>query len=226
MLTLPDGRSPIMQMYLWRPSDYRTVNGGDDAAIVYHEYTHGLSNRLVTDAGGAGALNSPQAGAMGEGWSDWYAQDFIVARPTPATAGEVDMGAYVDAEPHTLRHQPLDCPVGASPVACPAPGSAGSGGFTYGDFGRIASGPEVHADGEIWAQTLWDLRGAVGVAERAPADHRKACGSRRPSPRSWTCATRSCRPTWRSAPGCTTRSGKCSRAAGWASTPPRTTVPT
>ena len=23
-----------------------TSNGGDDASIVYHEYTHGLSNRL------------------------------------------------------------------------------------------------------------------------------------------------------------------------------------
>ena len=44
-----------MQMYLSggrRASRFRDVNGGDDAAIVYHEYTHGLSNRLVTDADG------------------------------------------------------------------------------------------------------------------------------------------------------------------------------
>ena len=80
MTTLPDGAPPVMQMYLWRPPGHRTVNGGDDAAIVYHEYTHGLSNRLVTDAGGRGALNSPQAGAMGEGWSDWYAKDFLVSQ--------------------------------------------------------------------------------------------------------------------------------------------------
>ena len=39
-----------------------------------------------------------------------------------------------------------------------APG-AGPGGYTYGDFGKIAGGPEVHADGEIWLETLWDLRG-------------------------------------------------------------------
>ena len=33
-------------------------------------------------------------------------------------------------------------------------------------MGRIWSGgPEVHADGEIWAQTLWSLRGAVGVGD-------------------------------------------------------------
>ncbi len=26
------------------------------------------------------ALSGPQSGAMGEGWSDWYALDFVVAR--------------------------------------------------------------------------------------------------------------------------------------------------
>src|SRR5262249_23761928 len=38
----------------------------------------------------------------------------------------------------------------------------GPGGFDYGDFGRVAGVPEVHADGEIWVQTLWDLRDALG----------------------------------------------------------------
>ncbi len=33
----------------------RDVNGADDAHIVYHEYTHGLSNRLVTDVDRASA---------------------------------------------------------------------------------------------------------------------------------------------------------------------------
>ena len=26
----------------------------------------------------------------------------------------------------------------------------------------IAGGPEVHADGEIWGETLWDLRTRLG----------------------------------------------------------------
>ena len=74
------------------------------------------------------------------------------------------MGAYVDASSR-LRSSPLDCPVGASPVACPGRGAAGSGGYTYGDFGRILGSAEVHYDGEIWAQTLWDLRVALGSAK-------------------------------------------------------------
>ena len=40
--------------------------------------------------------------------------------------------------------------------------SSGTGGFTYGDFGKVNGAPEVHGDGEIWAETLWDLRAAVG----------------------------------------------------------------
>jgi extracellular elastinolytic metalloproteinase len=83
MATPPDGDSPRMQMYLFEPftdegAPFRAINGDDDATIVYHEYTHGLSSRLVTDAEGVQALNSFQAGSMGEAWSDWYAKDFLV----------------------------------------------------------------------------------------------------------------------------------------------------
>ena len=168
MYTPPDGSSPVMQMYLWRGSSYRMMNGGDDASILYHEYTHGLSNRLVRDAGGAGALNTAQAGAMGEGWSDWYAKDYLVSEfPGLDTlaAGDVHMGIYTDAATNSIRSQGLDCPVGASATACPGRGLAGSGGYTYGDFGRISGGPEVHYDGEIWAETLWDLRTAIGSSD-------------------------------------------------------------
>jgi PKD repeat protein len=176
MFTPPSG-SPTMQLYLFYfdggNSPFRDVNGGDDAAIVYHEYTHGLSDRLVTRAANSLiALGSAQGGAMGEGWSDWYAKDFLVdefpAEDTPAP-GEVHMGDYVDAIPNSIRSQALDCPVGAPAGVCENPGFAGAGGYTYGDFGRIAlngagTAPraEVHADGEIWAQTLWDLRDALG----------------------------------------------------------------
>ncbi len=173
MLTLPEGTPPVMQMYLWGRSTggdtgFRDVNSGDDAAILYHEYTHGLSNRLVIDAGGFGALNAPQSGAMGEGWSDWYAMDFLVgagfAVDAPA-AVDVDMGAYTDRVAHLIRNQALDCTVGASSGVCPPAGGAGSGGFTYGDYGKVNGVPEVHGDGEIWAQTLWDLRRAIGSTD-------------------------------------------------------------
>ena len=46
---------------------------------------------------------------------------------------------------------------GRAPAARPA-----TGGYTYADYGKVVGGPEVHADGEIWAQTLWDLRDELG----------------------------------------------------------------
>ncbi|MGH3035581.1 MAG: M36 family metallopeptidase, partial [Gaiellaceae bacterium] len=176
MLTRPDGTSPRMQMYLFTSftGNYASdptpdANGGDDAAIVYHEYAHGLSNRLVTGADGWGALDAFQSGTMGEGWSDWYAMDYLVEHgfaPDTAAAGEVTVDRYLGNGEPSIRTEGLDCPVAPASAECPGGDDTGTdGGFTLGDMGLVtASGAEVHSDGEIWAQTLWDLRGAVGGA--------------------------------------------------------------
>jgi len=165
MTTRPVGLSPKMQMYLFNfdlpaGAPFRDINGGDDGRILYHEYTHGLSGRLITNSDGSEAVSSPEAGAMGEAWSDWYAMDYLVRtgdETDTATAGEISMGKYTDATPNTIRTQPLDCPVGAAAGPCPG----GPGGYTFGDFGQVIGIPEVHADGEIWSETLWDLRTAL-----------------------------------------------------------------
>jgi Zn-dependent metalloprotease len=163
MYTPPPGSTPRMQMYLFQTSGtqnrLRNVDGGDDAAILYHEYTHGLSNRLVVDGTGAGALNGAESGAMGEAWSDWYAMDYLVQQNIVSDTGadgELDMGAGTDLDAHVLRTEPIDCSVGSVAPACV------NGGYTYADFGGVIGYPEVHADGEIWAQTLWDIRKALG----------------------------------------------------------------
>ena len=166
MNTPPDGTPPRMQMYLFLPSArFLAGNSGDESDVVYHEYTHGLSNRLVVDADGLSTLGDIQAGAMGEAWSDWYAMDYLDdqgLQKDTATVGDVRVGKYVTGG-GTIRTEPLDCTVGTTSTACPGTAAAGPGGYTYGDYGRISSrGVEVHADGEIWAQTLWDLRKKIG----------------------------------------------------------------
>jgi hypothetical protein len=174
MNTPPDGISPRMQMYLFHqpgtvfPDEdpFLAGNSGDEADIVYHEYTHGLSNRLVVDAMGVSTLGNIQAGSMGEAWSDWYAMDFLVQQgfeTDTAVDGELRVGQYVGWGNDLIRTQPIDCAVGSTSPNCPGTPGAGPGGYTYGDFGRIIGGPEVHADGEIWASTLWDLRKKLGV---------------------------------------------------------------
>ncbi len=188
MNTPPDGTPPTMQMYLFHTpgesdeqSGYVPSSSSNDASILYHEYTHGLSNRLVVDAGGNSTLNSIQAGAMGEAWSDFYAMDYLVAHgleKDTTAAGEVQEGKYV-SHGALFRSQAIDCRVKAVSPNCV--GRDGSkGGYTYGDFPTIGSAPQVHASGELWAQSLWDLRERFGRAyalsiitramELAPAD--------------------------------------------------------
>jgi extracellular elastinolytic metalloproteinase len=172
--TPPDGSRPVMQMYLFHKDaltpGWPSAFGGNDASVVYHEYTHGLSSRLVTYPNGIQALNTQQSGAMGEAWSDWYALDYLVDQgwAVDGTApGDVKLGEWITGG-EGIRVQGMDCTVGAPSAACPAGARSGGGGFTYGDFGRVSQGPEVHSDGEIWGQTLWDLRRKLGVdvAER------------------------------------------------------------
>ncbi len=165
MSTPPDGQSPRMQMYLFYDPQlgWEASNGGDDASVVYHEYTHGLSNRLITFADGTGAVSSAQSGAMGEAWSDWYALDYLVRQGFIVDGPGVDVmeGTYV-TRGLGIRTEFIDCPVGSSDPNCGGGKKTGAGGYTYGDFGKVLGFPEVHADGEIWAQTLWDIRTALG----------------------------------------------------------------
>ncbi|HEY7050336.1 MAG TPA: M36 family metallopeptidase [Jatrophihabitantaceae bacterium] len=171
--TPPDGQAPTMQMYLWHlpgttfaQDPFIAASGADEADIVYHEYTHGLSHRLVVDATNTPALDSWQGASMGEAWSDWYANDDLVNEgytKDTAQPGDILVGGYVHAG-STIRSQPLDCPVGTTSPKCPGTPQAGAGGYTYGDMGKISTRPggDVHKDGEIWAETLWDVRDALG----------------------------------------------------------------
>ena len=173
MTTFPDGTSPFMQMYLWHQpfagdlDPFIAADGSNEANIVYHEYTHGLSNRLVVDANGNSTLNSNQSGAMGEAWSDWYAFDLLVNEGlvTDTPGPNIRVGAYVGNGADLIRTEPLDCtPSDTAADGCAGGLNTGEGGYTYGDFAQIIGRPEVHADGEIWGQTLWQLRGVLGSA--------------------------------------------------------------
>ncbi|MEA2149594.1 MAG: extracellular elastinolytic metalloproteinase [Solirubrobacteraceae bacterium] len=168
MSTPPDGSPPVLQtdLFAQQPSTptFRSLNAADTADVVYHEYTHGLTNRSV---GSGVGLDANQSRAMGEGWSDWYALDFLESlglRPdAPSIRGEMNIGGYL--VPGGLRTQGADCPVGTSDPACPGTGPGNRGGYTLGDMSHVANGFEVHADGEIWLETLWDIRAALGSAE-------------------------------------------------------------
>ena len=173
MDTPPDGMSPTMQMYLQHQphtaypdgDPFAPTNVGDEADTVYHEYTHGLSNRLVVDPSGDSTLGAVQAGAMGEAWSDWYAMDYLVHRGLQEDRpGKVDVTLfqYDGAGVALDRTEPLDCTVGSASPRCNGGETGHTGGYTYADYAKVIGAPEVHADGEIWSQTLWSLRDRLG----------------------------------------------------------------
>src|SRR5205814_10490715 len=119
-----------------------------------------------------------QADSMGEAWSDWYAMDCLNNdgfQPDTPAPGDVRIANYVAAGQELIRTQPMDCPVATTSAKCPGTPGAGPGGYTYGDLGRIIGQPEVHADGEIWGGTLWDLRTALG-SRRAESQVTRAMG--------------------------------------------------
>jgi hypothetical protein len=174
MNTPPDGTPPRMQMYLQHlpgttysvnDEPFPAVNTGDEANTVYHEYTHGLSNRLVVDANGNSTLGPVQAGAMGEAWSDWYANDYLVSNGLEVDkkgVADLDIYKYDGLGALFLRTQGMDCRPSSPAAVCPGGATGHSGGYTYADYGKVIGLPEVHGDGEIWGQTLWDLRDKVG----------------------------------------------------------------
>ncbi|MET0647134.1 MAG: M36 family metallopeptidase [Pyrinomonadaceae bacterium] len=134
--TPPDGQRPRMQQYLFTsPNPDR--DSSVDGDVVFHEYGHGISNRLIGN--GSTALSGTQSGAMGEGWSDYWAITLN---------GDGAVGEYSTGNPNGIRRAPYTVP--ANPVH-----------DSYADV--CASGCAVHGDGEVWAATLWDLRTQLGA---------------------------------------------------------------
>jgi len=133
--TPPDGSRPRMQQYLFTsPNPDR--DSSVDGDVVFHEYGHGISNRLIGN--GSTALSGIQSGAMGEGWSDYWAI-------TINNDGAV--GEYVTNNPNGIRRAAYTVPAAA----------------VHNSYSDLQSS-SVHNDGEVWAATLWDLRTQLGAA--------------------------------------------------------------
>jgi extracellular elastinolytic metalloproteinase len=162
-ITPPDGRPPITNMYLWQPiagAFYAPCVDGDfDMTVIGHEYTHAISNRMV--AGPDAGLSGLQAGAMGESWSDLTAMEILNEYGAVPVGSESPfaIGAYVTGDPvagirnYNMSDSPLN----------------------YSDVAYDITGGQVHADGEIWSATNFDIREAL--LARYPAGDQVACAN-------------------------------------------------
>ncbi|MCW2665963.1 MAG: peptidase fungalysin, partial [Frankiales bacterium] len=149
-ITLQDGIPGITNQYLFQPivGFYGPCTDGDlDASIFLHEYTHAISNRLV--AGPETGLSGEQGRAMGESWSDLVAVEYLQAFDLAGKRGEdpYSVGAYATGDTvEGIRDYNM------RPSRNP---------LTYGEYGFDATGPEVHADGEIWNAIQMTVREAL-----------------------------------------------------------------
>lgn len=143
--TPPDGFAPRMQQFI-----FNLTNPNRDSslsnAIIYHEYGHGVSNRLTGGGANAGALNCVQARGMGEGWSDYFS--LIMTQQPGDTANDArPVGNYVLGQGQNgggIRTFPYSFDMNINPL-------------TLDDANARLPVGSPHAEGEIWAQVLWDM---------------------------------------------------------------------
>jgi extracellular elastinolytic metalloproteinase len=145
-ITLNDGIPGITNQYLFQPiagAFYSPCVDGDlDATVFAHEYTHAISNRMV--GGPDSGLSGYQAGSMGESWSDLDAMEYLHEYGLVPLGGESPwaVGPYATGNPTVgIRDYAID-----------------NDPLNYSDLGFDITGPEVHADGEVWNAVNYDIR--------------------------------------------------------------------
>ncbi len=162
----PDGQPPRIQMYLFNgPNPDR--DGDYDAEIILHEYTHGLSERLV---GGGVGMSASQSGGMGEGWSDFYALA-ILSEPGDDPDAAYALGGYATYQwfgltenyYYGIRRYPYSTDLAKNPLTFrdidPAQANAHPGVPISPIFPFSAgNADEIHNQGEVWCVTLWEAR--------------------------------------------------------------------
>lgn len=134
MFTPVDGVNPVMNMGLVTSTGRHTAFDSD---VVFHEFMHGVTKRLVGGPMNVQALDAPQSGGMGEGWGDY------IACSINQTAV---VGDWVVNNPGGIRGFPYDS--------------------SFPDnFGDLGTGrySEVHNIGEIWCATLMEMNRNIGT---------------------------------------------------------------
>ncbi|KAI1785077.1 Fungalysin metallopeptidase-domain-containing protein [Ganoderma leucocontextum] len=151
--TPPDGQSGHMRMFLWDLTS-PDRDGALENDIIAHENTHGLTNRMT--GGGTGrCLQTTEAGGMGEGWSDAFAE---WTTHTNSSVPDFILGAYVIDDSAGIRTHPYSTSATVNPLR----------------YSSVKTLDEVHNIGEVWANMLHNvyaaLVGAHGFADTARTD--------------------------------------------------------
>ena len=116
------------------------VDDAEDAEVILHEYGHAMQDSQQTPPGFG---FSQEAGAIGEGFADYWAvtvSNLVAPTPDPACVADWDSTSYTRTAPHCLRRVDTNA-------------------HYPEDLG------EVHDAGMIWSRALWDIRKAIGATQ-------------------------------------------------------------
>jgi hypothetical protein len=161
MVPLPEGVPPTTNMYLWQPiagSFYAPCVDGDyDMAVIGHEFTHLIENRMI---GKGGTRGGHHAGAMGESYADVTAVEYLNEYGFVSGTSGFAVGPYVTGNAErAIRNYNMSWP---RTGGFPEPGSSPKiDPLNFSNMGYDLTGPQVHADGEIWSATNHDIRQAL-----------------------------------------------------------------
>ncbi len=127
------------------------IDGELDNTIPTHEYTHGISNRLVGGPQNVSCLQNLEQ--MGEGWSDWYALMITENWGNATISGNHiraigNYAAGLDSDNTGIRVYPYSTNFIYDP-------------WTYDSLkalkGSFLNPADPHTIGEMWASMLWDM---------------------------------------------------------------------
>ncbi|KAJ3358538.1 Fungalysin/Thermolysin Extracellular metalloproteinase 5 [Allomyces javanicus] len=141
--TPPDGQSPTTLQFIFTYTD-PTRDGVYDLVIPFHEFFHGVSNRLTGGPANTDCLPDGEAGGMGEGWSDIFSviaihlDDPAITRNTP-----VPVATYVRGNSNGIRKYPYSTDLAINPSVY--------------SFLAQAEYQESHRMGEVWASMLFEI---------------------------------------------------------------------
>lgn len=150
-------------------------DGALDNQIVFHEWGHFISNRLIGNANG---LNNNQGGAMGEGWGDFLAMLLTVRENDTAVASNANYNGVYSIATYATSGVPYSGALnhGYYLGIRRTPYSTDMTNYNALSFRHIAdgqalpSGPpiatggvnsQVHNSGEVWATMLWECYAAL-----------------------------------------------------------------
>ena len=166
----PDGQSGRLQMWVYtRPDPNRDADL--DTTIILHEYTHGLSDRLV---GGGVGFSWYQPEGMNEGWSD-FCSLALLAPANGQLDGNYPCGAYLqyrtsgtplfantgDNYYFGMRRYPYSTKLSVNPSTFKDITPAQADPHNGVPITPTLTNPdptECHHVGEVWCAMLWEAR--------------------------------------------------------------------